>query len=369
MTGKRIGVTVAGALVLLTGCGFVDDALIPTLTGEDPAAKSAAKEPAATPATPATTTTTTNTGAQKNPTDTATGTPVGQRVQSLRSDVIAMQRSVSAENDEYQRLRQSSNAKAKQYRELVADTQTKLQFGTTAGNPELVQALNDSQLALDQMSANIEEMNELTSRVAKDRSMASFILQSVDATFALSSAVDEDHAQLKALEDDTNRTQVLIDRLTNELNQDIPRQTNYVGGERANLAALSVGVKNGELPDASLASRAPAPAAGAPIEASPAAAATAATRRPFVVIRFDSDDVAYEEPLFNAVQQALDRRPSASFDLVTVIPQQGSADEAERNATRVMRSLTEMGLPSERISLSALSSNEATASEVQVYVR
>ena len=322
MTGKRIGVTVAGALVFLTGCGFVDDALIPTLTGEDPATKSAAKEPAATPATPATpattttTATTTNTGDQKNPTDTATGTPVGQRVQSLRSDVIAMQRSVSAENDEYQRLRQSSNAKAKQYRELVADTQTKLQFGTTAGNPELVRALNDSQLALDQMSENIEEMNELTSRVAKDRSMASFILQSVDATFALSGAVDEDHAQLKALEDDTKRTLVLIDRLTNELNQDIPRQTNYVGGERANLAALSIGVKNGELPDTS---RAPAPAAGAPIEAAPAApAATAATRRPFVVIRFDSDDVAYEEPLFNAVQQALERRPSASFDLYQV---------------------------------------------------
>ncbi|MDH3739426.1 MAG: hypothetical protein OER92_09540 [Alphaproteobacteria bacterium] len=357
-----MGATIVGAVVLLAGCDIVDDALIPTLTGEDPAGKPAAEEQVAAPA--STAGSTTQTTALSGP---ATGTTVGQRVQSLRSDVVAMQRSVNAENADYQRLRQSSNDQINQYRQLVGNTQTKLQLGTTAGNPELVGSLNDARGALDQLSDNVEQMTVLSKRVADDRSMASFILQSIDATFALSGAVDADHAQLKVLEDETKRTQVLVDRLTTELNSDIPNQSNFVAREQASLAALNAAVAVGKLPDAGPAPASTPPAAAA--ASAPAPAANLATRRPFVVIRFDRDDVAYEEPLFNAVQKALDRRPSAVFDLVSVVPSQGDAAVAERNAERVMRSLTDMGLPSERISLSALSSNETTSNEVQVFVR
>jgi len=95
-----------------------------------------------------------------------------------------------------------------------------------------------------------------------------------------------------------------------------------------------------------------------------------------VVIRFDRDDVPYEEPLFTAVSEALNRRPSAAFDLVSVVPQRGTpaqvalnANNARRNAERVLRNLTAMGLPSDRISLSATTSTETTSSEVHVYVR
>ncbi|MCZ6453653.1 MAG: hypothetical protein O6909_05365 [Alphaproteobacteria bacterium] len=292
----------------------------------------------------------------------------------MRNDLIEMQRSVGTDNVDLQGLRQGSIGNANQYQQLVAGIQAKLQVGTTPGNPNLVRAWNGAQVTLDQISNNIGQMNNLANKVANDSSLASFILESVQATFGLSGAVDADHAQLTILEDDTNRTVVLIDRLLNELNEDISRQTNYVGRERANLTVLSLAVKNGELFGTSLANRAFASAGG--VASQPARVGNLANRRPLVVIRFDREDVPYEEPLFTAVSEALNRRPSAVFDLVSVVPQQGTpaqvalnANTARRNAERVLRNLTAMGLPTDRISLSATSSSETTSSEVHVYVR
>lgn len=386
MTGKRTWATIAGAVMLLAGCDFVDESLIPTLTGEDPAPKSSAVQQVSIPASAG------ELGGQPTVSGglpqlgetrfeppgvtpgEVTGTAIGRRVERLRNDLIEMQQSVRVDNVDLQQLRQGSISNANQYQQLVAGIQAKLQVGTTPGNPNLVRAWNGAQATLDQISANIGQMNNLANKVANDSSLASFILESVQATFGLTGAVDADHAQLTILEDDTNRTVVLIDRLLNELNEDVSRQTNYVGRERANLTVLSLAVKNGELFGTSLANRAFASAGG--VASQPARVGNLANRRPLVVIRFDREDVPYEEPLFTAVSEALNRRPSAAFDLVSVVPQRGtpaqvalSANSARRNAERVLRNLTAMGLPSDRISLSATSSNETTSSEVHVYVR
>ncbi len=386
MSGKRTWATIVGAVVLLAGCDFIDKSLIPTLTGEDPADKPAARQQIAIPASAAERNTQpTLSGGPPQLGDTrfeppgvtpgeVTGTAIGRRVERLRNDLIEMQRSVGTDNVELQGLRQGSIGNANQYQQLVAGIQAKLQVGTTPGNPNLVRAWNGAQVTLDQISNNIGQMNNLANKVANDSSLASFILESVQATFGLTGAVDADHAQLTILEDDTNRTVVLIDRLLNELNEDISRQTNYVGRERANLTVLSLAVKNGELFGTSLANRAFASAGG--VASQPQRIGNLANRRPLVVIRFDREDVPYEEPLFTAVSEALNRRPSAVFDLVSVVPQQGTpaqvalnANTARRNAERVLRNLTAMGLPTDRISLSATSSSETTSSEVHVYVR
>lgn len=385
MTGKRKWATIAGAVVLLAGCDFVDESLIPTLTGEDPASKSAPTQVAILASAAEANTQPTVSGGLPlgdnrfdppgvTPGE-ATGTAIGRRVERLRNDLIEMQQSVRVDNLDLQTLRQGSIGNANQYQQLVAGIQAKLQVGTTPGNPNLVRAWNGAQATLDQISGNIGQMNNLANKVANDSSLASFILESVQATFGLTGAVDADHAQLTVLEDDTNRTVVLIDRLLNELNEDISRQTNYVGRERANLTVLSLAVKNGELFGTSLANRAFSSAGGVASQPAPRVG-NLANRRPLVVIRFDRDDVPYQEPLFTAVSEALNRRPSAAFDLVSVVPQQGTpaqvalnANNARRNAERVLRNLTAMGLPSDRISLSATSSNETSSSEVHVYVR
>ena len=94
------------------------------------------------------------------------------------------------------------------------------------------------------------------------------ILESTRAAYSLSGAVEEDHKALAATEDDVNRTVVSIDRLLNELSEDISRQSSYVSRERSNMTALSIAIKNGELYGQGLSNR--AFAAVAPSDGSPA---------------------------------------------------------------------------------------------------
>ncbi len=107
----------------------------------------------------------------------------------------------------------------------------------------------------------------------------------------------------------------------------------------------------------------------------PAAGGSIAGRRPLVVIRFDGENVAYEQALYNAVSRALERRPNATFELVAVAPASGgaarqalSSNRTLRGAENVLRSLQGMGLPAQRVEVSAQPSAQATTNEVHLYL-
>ncbi|NIR46585.1 MAG: hypothetical protein GWM93_14610, partial [Gemmatimonadetes bacterium] len=149
-----------------------------------------------------------------------TGTFVGQKVQQLRTDLGRMQSAISAHNGKLQQVRGQTAQHAQGYHATVGAIQSRLQVGTTPGNPVLVQQWNEAQSLLDRVSGDMANMNSLANEVSADSAMASFLLQSVRAAYGLSGAIEEDHRQLAILEDETNRTVVLIDRLLNELSDD-----------------------------------------------------------------------------------------------------------------------------------------------------
>jgi hypothetical protein len=106
------------------------------------------------------------------------------------------------------------------------------------------------------------------------------------------------------------------------------------------------------------------------------AGAGLASGRPFVVIRFDNPEVEYEQQLYEAVSAALARSPDVAFDLVAVAPAGGTSEEIARNSEaarasmqKVMRSLFEMGLPADRVSLSQVTDPYIQSSEIHLYVR
>ncbi len=305
-----------------------------------------------------------------------TGTFVGGQVASMRRDLQRLQDSINQQNGALQQLRQAMAQDAAGYFSLVGTINARLQVGTTPGNPELVAQWNQAQSALDRMSDDIAKLNSLSNQVAADSSLAAYILESVKAAYGLQGAVDEDHRQLSLLESDVNRTVVLIDHLLNSLSDDISRQGNYVSNERSNLNTLSLAIKNGELYGQSLGNRAFASATPGLESARASSPIGIGERRPLMVIRFDRPNVPYQQPLYNAVKRALERRPNATFDLVAVTPNAGSPaqvalhnDAAKRNAQDVLRSLNDMGLAADRVSLSATTSTSVTVNEVQIYVR
>ena len=76
------------------------------------------------------------------------------------------------------------------------------------------------------------------------------------------------------------------------------------------------------------------------------------------------------------INQALERYPNAMFEVVAVNPTQGNAAEvaiettkARRNAERVIRTLEQMGLSSNRIELSYDESTAARSNEVHLFLK
>jgi hypothetical protein len=384
---------VMSAAMLLAGCSFVSntaDSVWSSLSGEDseistshqaddkhgsvipipPAASESNPLPTLNPR-PVSPPAGTGNVAATPPPGSLTGTYVGAKVQALRGDLQQLQDSINRHNADLQQIRQGMAQDAATYYSLVGTINARLQVGTTPGNPELTAQWNQSQAALDRMANDVAKLSSLSNQAAADSSVATYILESVKAVYALPGAVDEDHRQLGLLDSEVNRTLVPIDQILNAISDDISRQSNYVSNERWNLGTLSLSVRNGELYGPSL-------AANVAPRQPPSAAALAKIndRRPLVIIRFYRRKVPYEKPLYTAVRRALERRPNVVFDLVAVAPQQDDpsqftlhSEASKRNAESVFRSLTSMGLPAERVSLSATTNGIVQSDEVRLYVR
>ena len=300
-----------------------------------------------------------------------TGTAVSKTIANLRSQLTALQGALMANAQRYTDLRASGAAAAATYHESRARITTRLQMGTTRGNPELVAEWNRAQSGLDELAGNINNLNAVATSIASDASTAHYMLDQINATFNVSGAVDEDHRQLSVAQDETNQTIVLIDRLLTNVSADVQRQTAYVANERANLTTLASAIKNGELYGADLGSPMITASGGAPRASSFAYSGT-----PLVVIRFDHPDVDYQQILYAALQEALQTRPGAAFSIVGVSPTRGTATSvqlaqtaAHRYAQEVLRSMTDMGVPASRLAVASATDPAVSTSEVRVFVR
>jgi hypothetical protein len=295
-----------------------------------------------------------------------TGTAVNKTIQSLRAEVSGLQQKLAANSARLSELRNQGAGAAGAYQEAKARITTRLQVGTTRGNPELVAEWNTAQGQLDALAGNVNALTALGTDVTNDSSTAHFALNQISATFNVSGAVDEDHRQLQLLEDQTSQTIVMIDRLLSEVSDGIQRQTAYVAAERSSLTTLASAIKSGDFYGGN--------GLGAGLGGAGMSAVGAGT--PLVVVRFDHPDVDYQQILYAALSQALQNRPGASFQVVAVSPTRGNAasvqmaqSTARRHAEDVMRSMTDMGVPATRLAVASTTDPSATVSEVRVFVR
>jgi hypothetical protein len=296
-----------------------------------------------------------------------TGTAVNKTIQTVRNQVAGLEGKLAANAQRLSDLRNGGAAAAGAYQLSKAQITTRLQVGTTKGNPELVAQWNSAQTSLDSLSANINALNALGTDIANDSSTAHFALDQIGATFNVSGAVDEDHRQLSLLQDETSQTLVMIDRLLSEVSDAVQRQTSYVANERGSLTVLASAIKDGELYGGTPGITQAAASGGTQL-------ASAGT--PLVVIRFDQPNVDYQQILYAALNQALQSRPNAGFEVVAVSPTRGNAASvqiaqttAARYAQQVMRSMTSMGVPATRMAVGSATDPGAANSEVRVFVR
>ena len=314
-------------------------------------------------------------------------TPVTDKAEEMQKELDDANSTLDNYTKKLEMLENKSGTESADYYNLVAAINSALQNGTTTGNPILIDRWNAAQDKLNGLSQTNSLMNNLAVDLAYHTSKAAFILDSVKAAFELSGAVDEDHVQLTAIEDNINENINGTNRLTRKVNDELARLENLLRTERANMQTLSLGIAKGELygqnlgnkmfkkakePDEKMVTKQERPnGIGSDVKM-----VSAPARKPLVIIRFDRPSVDYDKPLYTAISQALSRYPSAKFDLVTVSPSDNNPskaavakNEANKNGEAVLNSLTKMGLPAERIDLSSQDSKDVLNSEVRIYLR
>lgn len=219
-------------------------------------------------------------GSTASPSVSQTGTQtVKQRIVQLRSDQQALAGGISRQQELLSTTRGQISSDMSSYSSYVGSITSRLQAGTTPGNPELVAQWNDAQAKLDAITLSIGTLNSLASQVTTQASVAGYLVDNVRATYSVGGAVEEDHRQLRSIESDTSRSIQDVDRLIGDLNAEISRQNGFLARERSNLAALSYGINVGRLGNPALQRGfgAPmprrvveAPAASAPVQLSAA---------------------------------------------------------------------------------------------------
>ena len=90
------------------------------------------------------------------PADTGpTGTFVGGKITQFRGDLSSIQNAVSSHNNDFLRFKDLVDEQTSVYQGLSSAIRSRLQIGTTPGNPVLVGQWNDAQRALEDIQNNV----------------------------------------------------------------------------------------------------------------------------------------------------------------------------------------------------------------------
>ncbi|MDR1025879.1 MAG: hypothetical protein LBL47_00635 [Lactobacillus sp.] len=370
----------------MSGCAFSDDALFPSLTGSDSQEAAAANTNSAAIDSSIPNLGTTNFEPIEVTKGGNTGTFVGQKVVSFRNDLTHLQNEIRTHNSELQKVRTSVITNAQQYHKATGAMEAKLQVGTTPGNPQMYATLQSAQNNVQVMNTNTVALNQLSARVSSDATMASNLLDSIRSSYVISGAVDEDHRQLRILENETNQTLILINSLLSEVNGDAVRQQQYVSTASSYLVSLDGAIRQGHYGVGPAATpyynynyntAAPvAPVAHTAMSAPSArpapTPATVGAGKPLFVAKFNKKDVNYKPALQNAVDGAKSKKPNVMFDVVAVSPAGGnqlSATTARSKASQIFQEIVDMGVGADKVSISSRTNSNVSAPEVHVFVR
>jgi len=308
------------------------------------------------------------------------GTFVGQKIPALSEDYGAVKDAFEIHRNTYEEVKSRVYGASTQFYGTVAAINTKLQLGTTPGNPILVKQYDQAQTELKNIESYTREINLLNQKVSADAGVVALLKSTINKTLRLAGAIDQDHRQIEVLEDAVEKLEIDIARLINEVTEEISRQSGFMKIENQNLLTIAVAIRNGEAMGTGILNRsflaAQALADAGPPSEQLIAPKVNITGLPLVVIRFDDPYIDYEKTLYDAIGTTVDKKPNATFGLVAVAPigkNEGetriNASKVKKYAERVLRSLVSFGLPSKKIALSAKTSGDVVVPEVHIFVQ
>lgn len=333
-----------GAILLLAACSFADD----LLSGEDPrgaAAPVAGQSPSVSVAS------TTGVSGGGPTTNAAVGSPT-----ALRVDLQNLQGDLATRNRDLADLRRQLNETLAGVDEQASGIEARLKSRNVPNDPRLLSDWSGAQTQLNRSGEILARLAGISSWATSDVALASYVVQAVHAAGGQPGVSEPDRRQLVQIEAEANRLSGQATQLVTQISGEIAGRNLALVNAHNRLAALSPRIAG-----------ATAPVAPAAVSALPASGA-----RALVTIRFDRPGVVYEEQLYGALNEAIQRRPDLALDVVAVAPPgrgAAGAAAAKQNIESVVEALVKMGLPPSRMRLSARTLVDAEGNEVRIYPR
>ena len=270
-----------------------------------------------------------------------TGTPASSRIATMRNRLIAIQGEVSARNTSLNEIRQRAAGDGAIYRIAKSDLST-----AAAPTPQQFQK---AQGALDRLTANTTALDGEMRTFAKGAAETNKLM---NESVSVKDPTEEEQNQLNTLRGEIGQTAGQLDRLVNEISNELAAQSAFLAKERAALATLGSA----------------APATASAMSSGPTPASTALLSQPaFVTIKFDRPNVSYRDALAQAVSAAKKRNPNASFDVVGVAAGKSVAPEAAARAQEVAGTLATLGVDAAKVRVYNAINSAAQAHEVRIY--
>jgi hypothetical protein len=310
--------------------------------------------------------------------DYGNGGLIRTKIKGIVKDYELLLDDVSRIERDIKRTSMKISSATSDYVSLVAGMIVRLQTGTTPGNPRLVSQWNQAQIELEDLSKELITLTSLANDVDNNSSLASFLINAIRATYGISGAVEEEHEELKRIEDELTQLVNRISRVVTTVNDDISRQTSYLSEERRNMQNLSLAVKRGEFFGNSVMNR--TMQSWDDFEARQSAyemkRTAISSRYPIITIRFAEDNVDYTKMLYKAVDGAIDLKANAHFNVVSVSPEassmmttEASKEYAKSKAEQVFRDMVKMGVPAKNINIVHNVSADVDVTEVQIFLK
>jgi hypothetical protein len=310
----------------------------------------------------------------------------------LQGELDQIKARVANRGTSLQQLRDGVARDAAAYQAATSAVATGVQSGKATGDPTLLGHWIDAQAALARMDGSMAQLVALSAQSSQDAASAGYIADSAKRAGDLQGSA-ADRQRLAAIAADAVTAEAAARTQKTAIGSEIEKQTAGVTQDRAELMQLASAIDGAPLHAAGKGpnSAVPHAAAAKPTAARTAKAATPQSgtstppasppgdfdgKRPLVVIRFDQPNVPYDEPVRKAAALALQRKPTAIFDVVASAPAEGAPDavasareKSKADAEAVVRSLMNAGVPSNQLTLTLATPQTGAASEIRIFVR
>lgn len=305
-----------------------------------------------------------------------TGTFVGQRVAAFRQEFKQLSQAQKSNQKELDKITANISRNANLYQKNISTIQNKLQAGTTPGNPNVYATLQQAQGNVQDMFTNANALESLSNKTATTLTSVNYLENSISAAFNISGAVDEDHKELRELQNET----LALAQKASALNENVSsaasfQQQNAVqSSQEVNTLHDSIKIGSSSNNFSRSFSRNNLPQT--PLVATnnsiasriPQTNNSSAHGLPLFSVKFNNNNVNYREGLNTAVRSALNRKPNAIFDVVAV-SSSNNQNRAQQQASKIFNEVISLGANASNVNLSARINESTPINEVLLFVR